>query len=126
MQWRIQLLGGLQAEGGDRVVTHFATQKVGLLLAFLAYHSGRRYAREQLTELLWPEGDPDAGRVSFRKALSLLRQELEPLGVPFGAALIADRSFVQLNPAAFATDVAQFDAALRAAQRVEGRAERTD
>ena len=34
-QWRIELLGGLQARRGDQLVTHFRTHKTGLLLAYL-------------------------------------------------------------------------------------------
>src|SRR5207248_74613 len=110
-----ELLGGLRAERGDRVVTHFRTQNTGLLLAYLACHPGRAHPREQLIELLWPDGDPETGRLSLRQALSLLRRELEPPGVPAGAVLDGDRSLVRLNPAAFTTDVATFDAALQAA-----------
>ncbi len=59
--WRIGLLGGLSAEQGARVVTRFRTQKVGALLAYLAYHHQRSHPREVLTDLLWPDADLDAG-----------------------------------------------------------------
>ena len=35
-RWRIELLGGLRAVQADRVVSRFQTQKIGLLLAYLA------------------------------------------------------------------------------------------
>ena len=115
MLWRVKLLGGLRAEGGGRAVTHFRTQNAGLLLAYLAYHGERAHPREQLIELLWPEADPDAGRAHFRKALFLVRRELEPPGTPAGAVLVADRTFVRLTPAAVTTDTTEFELALQAA-----------
>ena len=37
-QWRIELLDGLWAVHARRVLSCFQTQKIGLLLAYLAYH----------------------------------------------------------------------------------------
>jgi hypothetical protein len=37
-QWRIELLDGLWAVHAHRVLSCFQTQKIGLLLAYLAYH----------------------------------------------------------------------------------------
>src|SRR5947209_7964972 len=95
--WRIDLLGGLRAERGDRVVTRFQTQKAGALLAYLAYCPGRTHRRDALIELLWPEVAAEDGRNSLRQTLFLLRQQLEPPGVPAGSVLAADRSSVRLN-----------------------------
>src|SRR5437588_12901760 len=58
--------------------------------------------------------------MKLRTALASLRRQLEPPGVPAGAVLVANRLFVQLNAAAVATDVAQFEAALQAAARAPG------
>ena len=55
------------------------------------------------------------GRHRLSVALSSLRQELEPPGVPDGAVLETDRVLVGLNPATVTTDVAEFEAALRGA-----------
>jgi predicted ATPase/DNA-binding SARP family transcriptional activator/class 3 adenylate cyclase len=118
--WRIELLGWLRAVHGDRVVSRFRRQKTGVLLAYLAYYPQRSHARDALTEMLWPERDPEAGRRDLRVALSSLRHQLEPPGVPPGAVLITDRACVQLNPAACTTDVAAFEAALQAASRAGG------
>jgi class 3 adenylate cyclase len=57
-------------------------------------------------------------------ALSSLRHQLEPPGVPQGAVLIADRNSVKLNPAAVTTDVAEFEAALQSAERTKSGIER--
>ena len=88
---RIRLLGELSVQQGDRLITRFRTQKTGALLAYLAYHGHRLHAREELVELLWPD-DPDTGRHKLSVALSSLRQELEPPGVPDGAILIPSAS----------------------------------
>src|SRR5919201_1903557 len=90
-RWRVELLGGLRATRGDQVVTHFRTQKNAALLAYLAYHRRRSHRREELIELLWPEGEPRAGRNSLKQALSTLRQQLEPPGAPAGSVLVTDR-----------------------------------
>src|SRR5438128_1229170 len=114
-RWRIQLLGGLRAESADRAVTRFRTRKTAALLAYLAYYCDRSHPREVLRELLWPEEDPATTRPKLRVALSSLRRQLEPPGVPPGAVVGADRTSVRLNPETCATDVAEFEAALQGA-----------
>jgi DNA-binding SARP family transcriptional activator len=154
--WRIELLGGLRVQHGDRLLTRFPTQKAGALLAYLAYYRQHPHPRDRLTEQFWPEIDRDAARASLRVALSTLRRVLEPADTPAavrsaagcssersdlgtceagrGAAagarpstsglLIASRSTISLNPSAFTTDVAEFEAALRAAARTDSATER--
>src|SRR5437879_4107980 len=82
--WRIELLGGLRAVRGDQVVDHFRTRKTADLLAYLAYFRERSHPREVLVELLWPECELQDGRHSLSMALSALRQQLEPPGIPDG------------------------------------------
>jgi predicted ATPase/DNA-binding SARP family transcriptional activator len=124
MPWRIELFGWLRATHGDCVVTRFRTQKCGSLLAYLAYYRYRSHPRDALAELLWPDCDRDAGRHRLRMALSSLRHQLEPPGVPPGAVILTDRNCVQLNPAACTTDVTRFEAALAAAGRARSSTER--
>jgi DNA-binding SARP family transcriptional activator len=114
--WRIELLGWLRARQGARVVTRFGAHAAGALLGYLSYYAQRPHRREELVELLWPECDPEVGRHRLRKALSSLRRELEPAGTVPGSVILADRDTVQLSPACV-TDVAEFEAALRAAGR---------
>jgi DNA-binding SARP family transcriptional activator len=122
--WRIELLVGLRAQQDDRLITRFSTQKTGALLAYLAFYRDRVHSREVLFELFWPECIPEAGRRSLRVALSSLRHQLEPPGVPQGAVIIADRNSVRLNPVAVTTDVAEFEAALQSAARAKSSVER--
>ena len=109
------MLGGLTVRQGDRTITQFRTHKTGALLAYLAFHSDRAHPREELIALLWPESDLDAGRPSLSVALSSLRHQLEPPGVPAGAVLIASRTTVQINPEFCETDVSQFNTAIQRA-----------
>ena len=113
--WRIEMLGWMRAQSGDLTVTRFRTRKTALLLARLALFPRRTHPREELADLLWPEAELEAGRNSLKQSLAILRRLLEPPGTPAGSVLIADRLGMHLNPAAFSTDVADFEAALKAA-----------
>src|SRR5260370_13508127 len=123
-RWRIELLGGVRATEGNRVVPHFRRQKARALLAYLAYYPDRAHRREELIELLWPEVAPEDGRNSLRQTLFLLRPQLEPPGVPPGSVLAADRTSVRLNREAVTTDVAEFGAACSAGLPPGGSADR--
>ena len=120
----IEMLGGLQVVQGERVITRFRTHKTGALLAYLAFYRDQRQAREMLVDLLWPESDATRGPRSLSTALASLRRQLDPPGVPRGTLLQADRFSVQLNPAAVTTDVAEFEAALLAAEQARNETER--
>lgn len=124
--WRIRLLGALRAEMGRTTVSRFATSRVAVLLARLALHPQRAHSREELADLLWPEADLDSGRLNLRVAIASLRRQLEPPPVPPGSVLVADRSFVGLNPAAFRCDVADFEAAWVKAARAASAPARRD
>ena len=73
-------------------------------MALLAYVAvvGRPVARESLTELLWPEADPDDGRGALRRTLSVMRTALG------GSWLQVDRRQVALDADGVAVDVAAF------------------
>jgi DNA-binding SARP family transcriptional activator len=90
LRCRIELFGGLRVRqqadvaGAARTITRFRTQKTASLLAYLAFHLSQTQPREVLIELLWPRGTAEAGRQSLSMALSSLRHQLEPPGVPRG------------------------------------------
>src|SRR5262249_28467352 len=65
-----------------------------------------------------PESDVPTLRNSLSVALSSLRNQFEPPGVPQGTILRADRFSVGLNPAVVTTDVLEFEQALQAAAKV--------
>ena len=115
--WRITLFGGLQATQANRTIQRFQTAKTAELLAYLACFPHRAHTRDELTEILWPENDPQATRNRLRVALNSLRRQLEPPGAASGSILKADRATIHLNPAAFHTDVQEFEAAIKAASK---------
>ena len=94
------------------------------LFKLLAVEPAHRLHRDEVIELLWPEVDLDAGRNRLSIALSSLRHQLEPPGVPAGAVIQADRASVRLNPAVVTTDAAAFQAAITAVQQAESAEER--
>src|SRR5690348_4163210 len=120
--WRVEMMGELRAvpqpgltvlraaagAGPEPlpIVTHFRTQKTAVLLAYLAYYPDRAHPRDELVELLWPGSEPELGRNNLSKALSALRAVLEPVGVPDGAVLVADRASARLRAGRVTTDVA--------------------
>ena len=109
--WHIKLLGGLQAvsaQDAGRVVSRFRTQKTAALLAYLALHK-QPQSREVVSDVLWPDEPVASARNALRVALSSLRRQLEPAGIPHGGVLRASRTDLHLNPAACTTDVAQFE-----------------
>jgi predicted ATPase/DNA-binding SARP family transcriptional activator/class 3 adenylate cyclase len=124
--WRLELLGGLRVIRGEQSIVRFRTQKTAALLAYLAYFRERAHPREVLTEVLWPEDDVEAARHKLRVAISSLRHQLEPPGIPAGAVIAADRFTVRLNPATTTTDVADFRGALESASAAPNRVAATE
>ena len=118
------MFGGLRVLRSGTTITRFRSQKFGVLLAYLACHLDRTHPRELLITLLWPEAEREHGRNNLRVALSSLRHQLEPPGVPGGTVLQADRFSVRLNPDAVSADVTEFDAAVTGAARPAAAAER--
>lgn len=119
--WQLQLLGRMRAVNADRQIERFRTEKTASLLAYLALGLGRSFTREELFELIWPDADLDRGRMSLRTALSSLRRQFEPPGVPAGSVIVADVNAVSLNPEFVRTDAAEFERLIASA--AGGRAE---
>ncbi len=115
--WHIQMLGGLQAQQADHILTRFRTHQVAALLARLTLFPHRSHAREELVDLLWPDQDVVAGRNRLRVTLSSLRCQLEPPGIAPYSLLMADRSSIKINAGAITTDIHQFLNTLAAADR---------
>lgn len=115
--WRIEMLGTLQARSDELVVSRFRTRRVGLLLAYLACPPGSNHDRAVLAERLWPEGDPDRMGSNLRQAVASLRRHIEPPPLPTGSVLRSENGRLSLDAARVVTDVAEFEAGLRAAER---------
>ena len=79
--WKIQLLGGLVAQQGERTIDRFRTRKGGEMLAALALHLIRALPREELLALLWPDEEPEAGRNRLQFAIDEVQHLDRPIGV---------------------------------------------
>lgn len=122
-RWHIRLLGDVVAARGDHVVRSFGTQKTGLLLAHLACSPDKRFAREELADLLWPESDGDAARTNLRVALYTLRQRLGSSKDAHVDLILSDKSNIRLNGDAVTVDVVEFERACAAASAGTGQIE---
>ena len=108
-----------------REITRFPTRQTAAVLAYLAFYGEQPQPRDLLMEIAWPAAAGVTDRHKLRVALTSLRRQLEPPGVPAGTSFWRTGQTVQLNPRAVTTDVGEFEAALQAAARARGRAERT-
>jgi DNA-binding SARP family transcriptional activator len=106
---QIRVLGRFEVRVGDVPVpaTAWQSRKARDLLRILVARRGRVVAREELTELLWPEDDPARTGHRLSVLLSILRTVLDPdrSGVPI---LLADKSGVALDPTAVRIDAEEF------------------
>lgn len=75
---RIELLGDLRVHLGERTVDQRAwpARRAWELVALLALADGRRLARDQVLEALWPHLDARAGAANLRKAAHHARRAL--------------------------------------------------
>ena len=106
---RIELFGSLRVFQDEQVHTRFRTHKAAWLLAYLALHLQQEHPREHLIDLFWPDMESKAGSDNLSTALSQLRRQLEPVGIPSHSIIVADRQQVRLNPETVRTDVSDFD-----------------
>ncbi|MCI0521514.1 MAG: diguanylate cyclase [Chloroflexi bacterium] len=87
-------MGSFQVSLGDQLLTAaFRTKKERALLAYLAVNA-KRYRREVLAELLWPERPEGYARTNLRQALMGIRRALGAEGAQY--LKVAD-DFVELN-----------------------------
>ncbi len=111
----VEMLGGFRVLIEARSIDRFPTQKAAALLAYLAYYP-KLHSRDVLVDMLWRDAPLDAGRASLSQALSMLRRQLEPPGVPTGSVIVATKTHVGICPDSVETDVGAFHRALRLAK----------
>jgi predicted ATPase/DNA-binding SARP family transcriptional activator len=115
---RIWTLGDFRVELDGIPITHFVTDKVRALLAYLAVESGRAHTRQHLAGLLWSSQPEDKALHSLRQTLSTLRKVLNGAapGVAHGdGSLHISREYAQLTPGRFWVDVVDFESGVGAA-----------
>jgi hypothetical protein len=77
---RVQLLGPVRVTVDGQVVpsSSWRSLKAVEVLAYLALRGDRGAHREEAIEAVWPDREPDKGRMLLRAALSEIRRRLEP------------------------------------------------
>jgi DNA-binding SARP family transcriptional activator/TolB-like protein len=107
VEYRLRLLGRLALEAGSERTEGAAARPRSLaLLAILASGGESGVARDNLLLYLWPESNTQRARNSLHQALHTTRRHLGE------GVVLADALTVRLNPAAFSTDLWDFQAAL--------------
>ncbi len=93
----IQTLGGFQVRNGQNLIDAFDSDKVRLLLAYLAVEPAQPYRRETIAALFWPESNHKEAAANLRWALSNLRKIIgdRDTDQPF---LLVTRQSIQRNP----------------------------
>jgi len=122
--WRIEMLGTFVARSGDDIISRFRTRRVGMLLAYLAYHAGQSHDRAEIGELLWPEGDPDKMSANLRQALASLRRQVEIQPLPAGSVIRSENTRLSVDPRIVSVDVADFEKTLDEARKEQDPARR--
>jgi DNA-binding SARP family transcriptional activator len=116
----VRLLGGFAVTVGGRPVPDAAwrQRRAAAVGKMLALAPGNSLHREQLSEALWPDYDPEAAAANLRVALHHARRQLEAAGATPGVILVRAGDAVSLGPAArVRVDVAAFEAAAERAWR---------
>lgn len=102
---KLYLFGGFRLTIHEVGCLHFYSDKVRMLLCYLALAGAQPVRRTTLTDLLWPGYDPLSARASLRRALTELRRTLAPYPL-----LVTTYQTVQLlpSPPLFWCDVSAF------------------
>ena len=110
---RLRTFGGLTLARGSEDLTGAVTQRRRLaLLALLAVAGPAGMSRDKLLAYLWPESDLERARHVLNQLLYAQRRQVG--GDATGEELFLGRKTLRLNPAAIATDVGAFEAAVAA------------
>src|SRR5688572_22122758 len=109
---RLRMLGGLAVAADGQPATGAATQRRRLALLALVGMAGETgVSRDKLIAYLWPESDPESARHALTQSLYALRRDLRAPTLLDGGA-----TEVRLNPEVIASDVADFQTALRSGE----------
>ena len=107
--FKLSLFGPFQAQLHSHLITHFESDKVRALLAYLAVEAGHTHRREALAGLLWPDRPDQVALTNLRHALSSLRKSIEDQQATPPFVLISP-GMIRFNPESdFWLDVAEFD-----------------
>jgi len=116
------LFGRFEAECEDRQkIEGIEANKVKELLGYLLVTRDRPQPREALAELLWPDQPPEQTRKNLRQTLWKLRSALDQCAPQEPPAFVVDDGWIQVNPAVWWLDVAEFEQVFGAVQNHRAR-----
>ncbi len=105
----LTFLGTFEVATASGVITGFRTDKVRVLLAYLALEATRPQRRERLAALFWPENDHETALANLRLTLHRLRRTIDVAAPGLADTLFAiTRSTVTFHAAAAQVDVLRF------------------
>lgn len=115
-QLMVSMFGSLIVDYNGKPITHFRSDKVRALLAYLVLEPNKPHQRWRLAALLWPEVGDKQARESLRTTLYQLRQALEDAAPNLSRQLLTvNRQAVRFNTdadVAVQSDVVAFRARL--------------
>ncbi|NJK77418.1 MAG: AAA family ATPase [Microcoleus sp. SU_5_6] len=114
----IRLLGGFSLTYEDRPVTEITSRRAQALLAYLVLYRQTAQSRQRIAFHLWPESTDDRARAALRKELSHLRHALPN---PDEFLRVETKTLQWLPDGKFILDVAEFEAAIKAAEKAVDR-----
>src|SRR5262245_33946055 len=104
----LRVFGGLSLEPSDGSVLPGIQRGRLAILAVLASAGERGISRERLLGLFWPDKDPESAHAALRQALYTLRRDSREPELTLGTTSL------KLNAGVIRSDVADFEAALKA------------
>jgi len=111
MIWKLQILGGASVVDEQEHPVRFRSRSALALLIYVALHD-KPVPRSTVEALLWPDSDPERQSQNFRKALSDLREILEPADSR-GTVFDATRDSIGINEGRLVVDADEFRARVR-------------
>lgn len=117
----IRLLGGFEVDYEGRTVAHRAwrLRKAKTLVKLLALEPTHRLHKDQVTDRLWPERDPDHARNNLHQVLHAARRAVETVGADGPATLALRDDLVVLGAGCpVSTDVEEFQCVAERARAV--------
>lgn len=105
----VQLLGTFFCKLHPNLVPKFRSRYVNELLALLILNRGKTLRRQDVARLLWTDSDGDKQAQSFRRALSDLRDTIEPEDIR-GQILQTHQDGITITENCFDCDIDRFKA----------------
>lgn len=91
------LLGDMRFMSDTQTIGNLSGRKSGILLAYLMLHTGKRFTREQLSEVLWEQILPSDPLKALRHELWIIKDALAKANLNTDSYLKTDGEFVSFT-----------------------------